>query len=224
MPDLSFFVRSERRQRTRRLRVLPFLALAALLVGACSDDDDDPTPPAGTGRIEGSVTADGAGVPDAQVALTGAAVRTVTTDDAGAYAFTQLGPGQYTVTVTLPAGYTLTDGQTASRMVTLATGGTEIVNWTAETDATAQVVTLSANAFNPATITIDPGTTVRWVVGVGTHTVTPDDADQPGAWEGTGSLNEGNVFEYTFMESGQTYPYHCVFHRATGMTGTVVVR
>src|SRR5690606_41386303 len=90
--------------------------------------------------------------------------------------------------------------------------------------STEQIVTLSANAFVPADLTIDAGTTVRWEVDVGAHTVTPDNASQQGAWQGTGTLNPDDSFEFTFNQAGQTYDYHCIFHQATGMTGRIVVQ
>lgn len=71
-------------------------------------------------------------------------------------------------------------------------------------------------AFNPSTITITAGTTVKWTNKDGiAHTVTSS----------TGVFNSGSVapdgtFSFTFTAAG-TYPYFCTFH--PNMTGTVKV-
>jgi len=202
---------------------LALAAFALMSVAACSDDDD-PTPPANTGTISGAVMAGGTGVPGATVDITGEVDRSATTDGNGSYQFLSVPVGDYTVTVTLPAGFSLADGEVASRSATVANGQTATVNWMVEGGATEQIVTLSANAFVPADLTIDAGTTVRWEVDVGAHTVTPDNASQQGAWQGTGTLNPDDSFEFTFNQAGQTYDYHCIFHQATGMTGRIVVQ
>ena len=71
-------------------------------------------------------------------------------------------------------------------------------------------------AFNPSTITVAAGTTIKWtnkdLVG---HTVTSDS----GAF-GSGTLATGDIFTFTFTVSG-SYPYHCTPHPT--MTATVVV-
>lgn len=95
---------------------------------------------------------------------------------------------------------------------------------------------LAPYAFSPATPTITVGTTVKWTnSGTTAHTTTSDspgwDSDslaprgsttcdpygyncQPGSAPGT--------FQQTFMTAG-TYQYHCQFHVAQGMTGTITV-
>src|SRR5206468_1560141 len=71
-------------------------------------------------------------------------------------------------------------------------------------------------AFNPSTLTIYQGTTVRWTnTGSATHTSTSD----TGAWD-SGSLVHNDTFLYTFTTAG-TYPYHCDIHPS--MTGTITV-
>lgn len=207
---------------------LPAIVLALALVSitwlpACSSDDG-PTPPAGTGTVSGTVMASATGVADATVQLAGGVTRSTDTDANGAYQFTGVPEGDYTVTVTLPAGFTLATGQTATKSATVAGGQTATVNWTADGSALQEVVSLAANSFVPAELTIAAGTTVRWEVDVGVHTVTPDNAAQQGAWQGTGTLNANDSFEFTFSEPGQVYDYHCTFHQATGMTGRIVVQ
>lgn len=95
-------------------------------------------------------------------------------------------------------------------------------------------------AFDPKRLTINSGTTVRWVNAsdVG-HTVTayedriPADAAYfaSGSFESEkaarnnvsgGLLASEETYEYTFEVTG-TYGYVCIPHESSGMTGTVVV-
>ena len=72
-------------------------------------------------------------------------------------------------------------------------------------------------AFDPATITVDAGTTVTWTnKDVIAHTVTSDN----------GLFNSGNIgsngtYSYTFLTAG-SFPYHCSIH--TSMKATVAVK
>lgn len=71
--------------------------------------------------------------------------------------------------------------------------------------------------FNPDTITISAGDTVRWTDHDSiNHTVTSDD----GLFESSGSLNN-TTYEVTFTKSG-TYAYHCAPHPF--MIGTIIVQ
>jgi plastocyanin len=71
-------------------------------------------------------------------------------------------------------------------------------------------------AFNPATITVTAGTTIKWTNKDGvTHTVTSD----------TGVFDSGNMtgnatFSYSFQTAG-TFQYHCTIHPS--MTAKVIV-
>jgi plastocyanin len=83
----------------------------------------------------------------------------------------------------------------------------------------AQSVTVGAydNSFQPATITVSPGTTVQWVsYGRDTHTVTSDDR----LWD-SGDIRPGSSYAATFAQPG-TYYYHCCHHRQE-MRGTIIV-
>ncbi|HET6342871.1 MAG TPA: plastocyanin/azurin family copper-binding protein [Gemmatimonadota bacterium] len=75
--------------------------------------------------------------------------------------------------------------------------------------------------FDPAELTIAPGTTVRWVHQAGSlfHTVTPEGHDE---WQEAGRSSQGVVLEHTFQTAGE-FPYFCEPHRSAGMVGSVSV-
>ncbi|KXS43822.1 MAG: hypothetical protein AWU59_892 [Methanolobus sp. T82-4] len=71
-------------------------------------------------------------------------------------------------------------------------------------------------AFQPESITIEPGTTVVWTnYDTSQHTVT-----SAGGIFDSGLFGEGETFEYTFTELG-TYEYFCTVHQF--MEGEVIV-
>lgn len=88
-----------------------------------------------------------------------------------------------------------------------------------------------AFAFDPSTVNINVGDTVRWTWAGSGHSVTsgdpctadgdfcsPDDTNCA-----LGTLNNiGFVYEHTFVDAG-TFSYFCFAHCAFGMTGTVNV-
>jgi plastocyanin len=81
-------------------------------------------------------------------------------------------------------------------------------------------VRMEDNFFDPAQITVEPGTTVTWVQsGNNPHTTTSYD----GLWD-SGLLpgGSGQTFSFTFEEPG-TYDYFCIPHEDLGMVGTVTV-
>jgi plastocyanin len=79
-------------------------------------------------------------------------------------------------------------------------------------------VTQHDNVFDPATITVATGTTVRWTnSGANQHTTTSID----GLWD-SGTMSPGATFSFTFSTPGR-YGYLCEFHDELGMVGTVVV-
>jgi plastocyanin len=86
---------------------------------------------------------------------------------------------------------------------------------------TQQVVDVGAYdkvGFKPQSITVAPGTTVRWVNhGEEGHTVTSRD----GLFD-SGPLARGATFSFTFTRPG-TFNYFCRPHEMMGMVGTVVV-
>jgi plastocyanin len=71
-------------------------------------------------------------------------------------------------------------------------------------------------AFDPATITIKAGATIKWTnKDAVAHTASSDSS----VFE-SGSIASGASFSYVFSTPG-TYPYHCTPHPS--MTATVVV-
>jgi plastocyanin len=73
-------------------------------------------------------------------------------------------------------------------------------------------------SFNPKSITVTPGTVVRWVNhGKETHTVTSKDGQFK-----SGPLAPGAKFHVYFYKPG-TYHYSYSPHGKSGMEGTVVV-
>jgi plastocyanin len=71
--------------------------------------------------------------------------------------------------------------------------------------------------YNPTTINVQPGTTVRWTnSGQAPHTVTSDVAGQ----FNSGQMASGSWWQFTFNTPG-TYNFHCDFH--SNMQGTINV-
>ncbi len=87
-----------------------------------------------------------------------------------------------------------------------------------QTSYTVQAVDFS---FNPATINISKGDTVKWVWGSGTHTTTSDSANGFVHWDAPLDQNHTS-FTMVFHTPG-TFPYHCTFHQSIGMIGTITV-
>jgi plastocyanin len=81
-------------------------------------------------------------------------------------------------------------------------------------------VRMEDNFFDPANITVEPGTTVTWVQsGNNPHTTTSYD----GLWDsGMIEGGSGGTFSFTFEEPG-TYDYFCIPHEDLGMVGSVTV-
>jgi plastocyanin len=84
-------------------------------------------------------------------------------------------------------------------------------------DARPTEIRIAQHRYQPRTITVSPGTTLRWVnEDEDPHTVTAD----AGAFASRG-IDTHEAFTFTFGAPG-TYPYHCALHPR--MTGEVVVR
>lgn len=81
--------------------------------------------------------------------------------------------------------------------------------------------------FDPASVTIATGETVRWIWDSSNHNVEPEDIPDDADWTGTEgdsgkTYSAGHVYTHTFEVAGE-YDYVCVPHQSLGMTGTVVV-
>lgn len=75
-------------------------------------------------------------------------------------------------------------------------------------------VTIQNFAFNPDSVTISSGDTVKWTnMDSTTHTIIGSDFS-------SGNFNKGDSYESTFTKPG-TYEYHCSIHPS--MKGTVIV-
>jgi uncharacterized protein (TIGR03118 family) len=72
-------------------------------------------------------------------------------------------------------------------------------------------------SFTPQSVTIQVGDTIVWTNAGGLHTVTGDGTD-PFCGPNPVSV----TCSETFTNAG-TFPYHCNFHQAFGMVGTVIV-
>jgi plastocyanin len=84
--------------------------------------------------------------------------------------------------------------------------------------ASPNTVTMTGSRFSPATLTVTRGTTVTWQNADSyTHTATSDSS----TWD-TGNISAGGSASKTFTTAG-TFHYHCTYHRAMGMTGTITV-
>lgn len=87
------------------------------------------------------------------------------------------------------------------------------------------VVEIFDNRFEPKRLSIDPGTTVRWIHrgNVNNHTTT----EMALTWDsGMVFINAGDTYERTFTaaDDGRTFEYSCVSHKACcEMQGSVRV-
>ncbi len=76
-------------------------------------------------------------------------------------------------------------------------------------------------AFDPSTLNIKAGDTVKWVNNnLAPHNVIFD--DYPVASHTALSFSSGESFEVTFDTPGE-YDYYCQPHRGAGMVGTIIV-
>ena len=89
-----------------------------------------------------------------------------------------------------------------------------------EPEAAEVVVTMTSNAFTPAQITVEAGTTVLWDNTSNiAHTVTSGTRGAP-TGEFDVRLQPGETFSYTFEET-RVVDYYCIPH--PGMDGIVTV-
>ncbi len=80
-------------------------------------------------------------------------------------------------------------------------------------------VVMNSSSFTPGALTVTRGTTVTWRNDDGrVHTSTSDIT----GWD-TGDMAPGASRTTTFSTPG-TFAYHCRYHRAMGMVGTITVQ
>lgn len=207
-----------------RIALLPFLLLLPAAVAACSDDDDPVGPDDDLGAIAGMVEDEGgSGVAGAGVTITATdgTDRTATSGSDGSFGIDDLEPGSWSVDVAPPAGYQVEE---APATVTVSAGETSDLTVVVAPDPDAgevQEVYLQGDlTFSPSEVTVEPGTTVRWVSQDDQfHTVTPDGHDE---WSEAQFNQPGDTFEHTFQEEGE-FDYFCAPHVDQGMVGTITV-
>jgi plastocyanin len=200
------------------------LALVLAACGGGSGDPQGPGPaPSQAGSIRGSVVDDASvGVAAVSVQLTrpGQSTRTATTTGAGIYTFASVEAGAWTVTAAPPTGFTAAGPLSTGVQVSAGAEATvaPFVLRRANTPPVAGDATVNMvdNAFDPPTVTIAVGRSVRWNnTGTQVHNTVSG-----GVWASP-TLSPGQSFERTFGQAG-TFRYDCTFH--PGMSGTVVVQ
>jgi len=83
--------------------------------------------------------------------------------------------------------------------------------------AATKTVDITSSGFEPATVTVNVGDTVKWTNSDGTtHTATADD----GSFD-TGSMGAGAAAQVVFHSPG-SFVYRCAFHPSLSGTVTVV--
>jgi len=95
---------------------------------------------------------------------------------------------------------------------------------TATVDETEAVrVQVTSDVFEPATVTIRAGQTVRWIWRGGSHNVVSGSNCTEDGFFKSGEPIAGGTFEHRFETAG-TFPYYCRPHCRGGMTGTIIVQ
>jgi plastocyanin len=145
------------------------------------------------------------------------------TNASGVTLFVSLAPGSFDVEVVVPSGFELASGEVARKGVTTTAGAEAAIAFALEAEDAGDIVVIELDgvSFQPADVTIDAGTTVRWIYrSGGPHTVTPDGHS---AWTEVDLTTPNQTFEHTFSSTG-TYDYYCSPHRTAGMTGVIRVQ
>ncbi len=206
------------------------LSLPMLLTAVVScNGNDDPATPQDPGSITGIVVdEEGEGLPGAGllVSRSGEDDRTATSGGDGTFSVASLVPGGWILAVTPPSGYEAAPNQSLSLQVEVPSGDAVEVTIQlrsvdpGENDDVVEIQLTVSQTFSPDDVTIEPGTTVRWVnVSNELHTVTPDGHSE---WARAELSSSGETFEHTFETEG-VFDYFCEPHLAMGMTGTIRV-
>ena len=138
--------------------------------------------------------------------------------------------GALALGLTLAVGVVACSGSSSAA----PTGTTAGSSGAGGSDAAVTVVKMTDQLkFDPASITVKVGTTVRWENASSIqHTTTddaskaptPDDAALPSGaqpWD-SGLLAQGATFDHVFTVAGD-YTYFCIPHGAAGMVGHITV-
>lgn len=102
-----------------------------------------------------------------------------------------------------------------------------ILNACSKSDTTAAVaspavqnVTIQSMSYQPATVTVIPGTKITWTnMDVVNHTVTSDD----GTSFSSGTISPSGTYSFTPAVTG-SFSYHCSIHPTMKGTVQVVIR
>lgn len=91
--------------------------------------------------------------------------------------------------------------------------------------ATEHTINQVSLTFVPASLTVAPGDTVRWVRAGGSHTVTSGSNCTPSGLFDAPLTSTNTSFTWTVPASlaGTTVAYYCVPHCSPGMVGTLTV-
>jgi plastocyanin len=175
---------------------------------------------------EGTTTIAGGSV----VAARGGFTSRTATPTASGYTIGDRPVGTWSQTNTPPASHELATGENGTRTVSIAenvAASASPFQLTPVSSPQLVVITLSGTTFVGGTVTIAPGTTVRWVNDSNTlHTITPENGSQAGVWQRRETSTTGTVFEHTFTEPNQVYRYRCEPHSSdfqNGMVGQITV-
>jgi plastocyanin len=89
---------------------------------------------------------------------------------------------------------------------------------------TQHTITMGAMTFIPANMSINEGDEIIWSnTSSNVHTSTSGtNCTSDGLWD-SGNINPGATFSRVFSAAG-TYPYYCIYHCSSGMTGTITVQ
>lgn len=210
----------------RGVLTVAVLITAGLLVASCDSGGTEPPPPPPETEISATVTADGSALSDVTVELYASggssSLDSGTTGSDGEVVFTGMDAGTYELEIDVPTGYVLPSGESDRKSVMVAEGGSSSVSFTLESDASVVEVRLTSSlTFDPASVTVEPGTTVRWINDANIfHTITPDGHSE---WSRAEVSSTGDTFSVTFDSEG-SFPYYCEPHLSQGMTGTVDVQ
>ncbi len=122
-----------------------------------------------------------------------------------------------TNTTTIPAPVQVNNTTRINNPAPVQANNTTIINNPAPVNnpnPQTYTVNIQNNAFNPSSVQIPAGSTVKWI------NLDSVQHEPKGTVFDSGPLNQNGVFEYTFNQAG-TYNYACAIHPS--MQGTVKV-